>query len=290
LTYSDDEWTYDIKFQYFLADGAQLYGGYSRGFKAGGIGMDPEAGGGQPSGQNSLILQQLAGIGNGTGFADLEDPTYEPEYVDAWELGIKADYLEGRGRLNAAVFYNDIEDVQFSVFSGTGFTVFNASTAEVAGVEVESFFALTEGLQVSMSLTYLDAEYGDDIPPPAPPGRELTHAPDWAGALNLEYQRPIGAGLAGFANANWAYRGEHFNSYDIQNKQDDYDLLGLQLGIRSADGRWDVRLWCDNCLDETYAAAYFNTPFYFDDNLNQYHGQFLGAPRTYGLSLRLDMH
>jgi iron complex outermembrane receptor protein len=286
LSYDDSEWTYDVKFQYFLSPDIQMYGGYSRGFKAGGIGMDPEAGGGQPSGQNSALLLELAGRGNGTGFADIEDPSYDPEYVDAWELGLKSDYLDGRGRINVALFYNDIEDNQFSVFSGTGFRVLNASSSEVTGVELENFFAVTEHLRLGVSVTWLDTEYGDDIPAPADPGRELTLAPDWAAAINLGYERPITAGLAGFFNANWAYRGEQYMAYDIQDKQDEYSLLGLQLGIRSQDGRWNIRAWCDNCLDKNYATAYFNAPFYFDDNLQQYQGQFLGAPRTYGATLR----
>jgi iron complex outermembrane receptor protein len=287
--YSDDEWTYDLKFQYFFSPDAQLYGGYSRGFKAGGIGMDPEAGGGQPSGLNSPVLLELAGIGNGTGFAETEDPTYDPEYVDTWELGAKFDYLGGRARSNVALFYNDIEDNQFAVFSGTGFTVLNASSATVAGIELENFFALTRHLRADFSLTWLDTEFGDDIPEPAPPGRELTLAPEWAATLNLGYERPVSAILSGYVNANWAYRSEQYLAYDIQEKQAAYSLLGLQAGIRSATGQWDVRLWCDNCLDERYGTAYFNMPFYFDDNLDQYQAQFQGAPRTYGVSLRLNL-
>lgn len=36
------------------------------------------------------------------------------------------------------------------------------------------------------------------------------------------------------------------------------------------------------------ATAYFNAPFYFDDKLAQYQGQFLGPPRTYGVTLRVN--
>lgn len=287
-SYSDSEWTYDAKLQYFPLPDTQLYGGYSRGFKAGGIGMDPEAGGGQPSGLNSPLLQSLAGIGNGTGYADVEDATYKPEYVDTWELGLKSEYLDGRARTNLALFYNDIEDIQFSIFTGTGFTVLNASNAEVSGVELENFFAVTPHLRLGASVTWLDTQYGDDIPPPAAAGRELTLAPDWAGAVNLEYERPLSDALSGFVNANWAYRGEQHLAYDIQDRQSDYALLGMQAGVRGANGRWDVRAWCDNCLDETYATAYFNAPFYFDDNLAQYQGQFQGPPRTYGVTLRAN--
>ncbi|MEH6589024.1 MAG: TonB-dependent receptor [Halioglobus sp.] len=288
LEYSDDEWTYDIKFQYFFSSDAQLYGGYSRGYKAGGIGMDPEAGGGQPSGLNSPLLQQLAGMGNGTGFADLNDPSYAPEYIDAWELGLKTDYLDGRGRTNVALFYSEIEDNQFSVFTGTGFRVLNASTAEIKGIELENFFALTQHLRMGLSVTWLDTQYGDDIPEPAPPGRELTLAPEWAAAFNVGYEHPITGSLSGYMNANWAYRDEQYLSYDNQDQHDAYSLVGLQLGVRSSDRKWDVRVWCDNCLDETFATGFFNTPFYFDDNLEQYKGQFQGPPRTYGASLYLN--
>ena len=291
LTYSDGEWTYDIKLQYFVSNDMQVYGGYSHGFKSGGIGMDPEAGGGQPSGQNSPLLAGL-GVGNGTGYADTNDPTYDAEYIDTVELGLKADLLDGRARINLAVFYNDLKDNQFSVFTGTGFTVLNASSAEVTGIEMESFFALGEHWRLSAAVTWLDTAYGDDIPEPAPPGRELTLAPQWAAAVNLSYARDITQRLGFFANANWAYQGEQFLAYDIQDKHPDYTLLGLQLGLRNASGRWDIRAWCDNCLDETYATGYFNAPFYFDDQpaaeQGQYQGQFLGAPRTYGLSLRLN--
>ena len=153
---------------------------------------------------------------------------------------------------------------------------------------MENFFAVTPNLRLGASVTWLDTEYGDDIPPPAASGRELTLAPEWAAALNMEYERPLSGALAGFVNANWAYHGEQYLSYDIQDKQDDYSLLGLQLGVRTRDGRWDARVWCDNCLDETYATTYFNAPFYFDDNLKQYQNQFLGPPRTYGFTLRAN--
>jgi iron complex outermembrane receptor protein len=290
--YSDGEWTYDIKLQYFFTPETQVYGGYTRGFKAGGIGMDPEAGGGQPSGQNSKVLFDFLGMGNGTGFADLEDATYDPEYVDAWEMGLKSEYLEGRGRVDVAAFYNELKDNQFSIFTGTGFTVLNASTADVSGVEVENYFAVTPNLLLGASVTWLDTQYGDDVPAPglaeAPAGRNLTFAPDWAAAVNLQYERPLTDRLSGFINANWAYRGDHYVAYDIQDKQPDYALLGLQVGVRTQDGRWDVRVWCDNCADEQYATAYFNAPFYFDDTLAQYQGQFLGPPRTYGVTLRMN--
>ena len=67
-----------------------------------------------------------------------------------------------------------------------------------------------------------------------------------------------------------------------------YGLRKRELGVRTEDRHWDVRAWCDNCFDEQYATAYFNAPFYFDDTLAQYEGQFLDLPRTYGMTLRMN--
>jgi len=55
--------------------------------------------------------------------------TYDPEYVGTWEVGLKSDFLDGLGRTDLALFYTAITDNQFSIFTGTGFTVLNASTA-----------------------------------------------------------------------------------------------------------------------------------------------------------------
>ncbi len=156
-------------------------------------------------------------------------------------------------------------------------------------MEVENFFALTERLTVGASVTWLSSEYGDDNPEPAEPGRDLTYAPDWAAALNVSYERPLSERLAAFFNASWSYRGDQYMAYDIDIKQDDYSLLGLQVGLRTQDGRWDLRAWCDNCLDEFYATSYFKQPFYFNDNVTQLQGQFVGAPRTWGGTLRFNL-
>jgi len=53
--------------------------------------------------------------------------TYDPEYVGTWEVGLKSDFLDGLGRTDLALFYTAITDNQFSIFTGTGFTVLNAS-------------------------------------------------------------------------------------------------------------------------------------------------------------------
>jgi iron complex outermembrane recepter protein len=287
LTYKDSEWTYDAKVQFFATEDIATYLGYSHGFKAGGINLTPDSAGGQPSGLNSPEVLALQGTGNGTGFADPVDPTYEPEYIDTWELGLKSSYHEGSGRFNAAVFYNEIDDLQISLFTGTQFEILNASKATIFGVELENTYQVTDKLRIDLSMTYLDSKYDEDVPDGSPAGRELNYAPKWAGAAALAYEHPISSNLVAYSNLNWAYRGDQ--NYTPTTDIGSYQVVGLQIGLRDASDTWDVRVWCDNCADETYGTFHFNSPFYFQDvTYVPYESQFLGAPRTIGATLRLN--
>jgi iron complex outermembrane receptor protein len=39
-------------------------------------------------------------------------PGYDQEEVEAWEIGMKSDFLDGRARLNIALFDNEYTDLQ----------------------------------------------------------------------------------------------------------------------------------------------------------------------------------
>ena len=83
-----------------------------------------------------------------------------------------------------------------------------------------------------------------------------------------------------------------------QKEQDGYALFNARIGLRGPDDAWSVELWGQNIFNKDYAQVAFNTPFQaggsgapFTD-ANHYPGgrqlfsQFLGEPRTYGVTLR----
>ena len=271
----EEEWTYNIALQYFLNDTTQLYGGYARGYKAGGIDLLPDTGG-----QSVAILSPT-----GTGLSPALPTTYSPEYVDSYELGLKSDLLDGRARLNIAAFRMEFEDIQFSLFSGTGFLIDNAGTATSQGLEVEGSYVLTESLTTDLSLTFLDAQYGSDIPAPGRPNEDLNHAPDYAATFTLRYDQEVTNALAVFSNFSYSYRDSHSLVYGADAEEDGYDLVSFQMGLRDSSDRWSVTLWCDNCFDEEYVTFTYSQPFYFDNSNPGYPGE----PMTYGLTLRASM-
>ena len=124
----------------------------------------------------------------------------DPEYVDAYEIGYKMPFADGRASLRAAAFYYDYTDLQVGFVNEQSVVqTVNAASAENMGVEVEIAARLTEGLSANFSATWLDATYTDFVTGDYRnnfeqvnlKGNYLQNAPKYTlyGALN--YTRPV---------------------------------------------------------------------------------------------------
>ncbi len=165
-------------------DDILLYASYTRGYNAGGF---------------------SARAGN---VNDVTTP-FDPEFVNAYELGAKTDLFAGRLRLNAALFWNDYTNKQEEVIEpapppvSTSTTVRNAAEARMRGVELELSAVPLSWFRLDASAGYLDARYlsfptfvssGQFVSvPPQPPGtliaadfspNRLRRAPEWTASLS----------------------------------------------------------------------------------------------------------
>ncbi len=115
-----------------------LYGSYSEGFKAGGY-------------------NGLAGS-----VAQISKP-FLPQYTDAYELGVKAELLERKLRLNAAVFHNKIKNRQQTLTVTTGPSagafVVESYNAKLTGLELELAWKAMPGLQLWANGAINDGKY-----------------------------------------------------------------------------------------------------------------------------------
>jgi iron complex outermembrane receptor protein len=149
-----DDWsevTPKIGVQYFHTDDTQFYGTYTKGFRSGGYNFRIT---------NALAFEAL--------FPATGSRAFDEEQVDSFEIGMKHTTADGRGQLNAAVFLNDIKDMQrelnlSSPSSGVAQTIINTADAEIYGLELEGRYALTDSLLVTANLGLIDAEYTDVI-------------------------------------------------------------------------------------------------------------------------------
>ena len=118
-------------------DSTLIYASYSRGYKGGGFNppFDP------------------------TLYPDSQT-TFEPEYINSFEVGTKNVLLDGTLQANLAAFFYDYQGLQVSKIVNR--TSFNENTnAEIYGIESEFVFAPNAQLQLNANISYLHTEIKD---------------------------------------------------------------------------------------------------------------------------------
>ena len=253
-----------------------LYGGYSRGYKAGGFNMDR-------SGLSSPILTSLVGA---PVQPSIDEWIFLPETVDTYELGGKFSLDDWRAVLDISLFHEFFEGYQLTAFRGFAFEALNVPEVTSKGVEIEARGVVNNAVEIFGGLTYADVRFGSGPEHEFRAGRQLTHAPKVTGVGGVTLSFPLGP-LEGVFHIDARYTGEHNTGadLDIQKLQEAYTVVNARLIFNSAGGMnpWTVDFWAQNVTDEDYAITIFDAPLQ-DGTYNA----FLGDPRLYGVSIRYD--
>jgi len=228
-----------LNVNYALAEGVMVYGTYSRGFRSGGFAARPAA---------------PASVG-----------AYDPEYVDMFEIGLKALVLEDRLRFNAAVYRNDYEDYQAQVNRvGNSFDtrVLNAAAAEIDGVELELTALISPIFRIDATYAYTDAEITKvDLDPSLEAnfsaGHKLPYVSENTFSISPQLDVPLASGGSVLARLDYAYRDDFYGQ--IANspfeREKGYGLINGRIEYRSAADNWSVALYGINLADETYTRV-----------------------------------
>jgi outer membrane receptor protein involved in Fe transport len=264
---TEKEWSGTVKLAYDFSDDMMGYVSAARGYKAGGFNLDRVQVGVTP-----------------------QDDTYFPgEFVDSYELGLKTTWADGNLLFNAAVFHQEYEDFQLNSFLGTAFVVRSIPKVTSTGVDMDVLWQTgVTGLMLQGGLTYAQTEYGNDLLPDPDlhllPGGQMSFAPEWSGNASATYEWDIGSNLMGRFNVGAKYMSDYNTGSDLdpEKAQDAYTLVNARIGFGSQDRRWMVEFWGQNLTDETYKQVGIDAPIQAG-SWNAY----LGAPRTYGMTLRV---
>lgn len=257
-----DTWVYDASVKYSLSDETLLYFTVAHSWRPPGV---------------------TVGI-----TAPLPDDVLfgPPEESDAFELGLKSEWLDRRLRFNAALFYQEFdgfigrfEDVPYvndntqTVDEG-GFT-YNGD-AIAYGLEADLFWLISDEWNTQLSFTTQKGEFDDASVPcrdtdfdgqpdnganPAyadwgasgpvafcASDDPISNLPEWNATLQSEYVIPRDA-LEFYLRGLLNYQPENDN-FTTGFERDSFALMNLYAGVRSSDGRWDMTLWAKNALDE----------------------------------------
>ncbi len=279
-SFKDDDLSGTISAGYQVSQHVNLFARYARGYKSGGYNLSRTAPQTQP----------------GAPIANPKNVIFDPERVDAFELGGKFRFLEGRAQLNANLFYQTLEGYQTNAFDGTSFRIINAGGVDSKGLEWDYRLRLTDHLTLDGGGTLQDVKYTDfaNAGPTAAQAalgatvQNLTDkTPNFVSDVlisgGVTYARPVSSALGIRANLNYLYRSSYATAQDLDplSMQKGYVLLNASIGVGSLDQGWGLEVWVRNLTDERVLNLAFDTPFQTGNQSGV-----MEPPRMMGVTLR----
>ncbi|MDX1734501.1 MAG: TonB-dependent receptor [Halioglobus sp.] len=242
-----DEFTPMANLSFDVTEDVMLYASYSEGFKSGGF-------------TQRVFPPVVAGFTAPTGTPDIDlIPTYDPEFVDAFELGFKSTLMDGQVRFNGATFYSEYDDLQVQVFNSVAPVTENIGSASITGVELELQAAPGDGWLVEGSLSWLDAEYDDIETQLTLIGEdfEFERVPETSGALGVSKELSLADAGSVVVRVDWSFRDDTYNdAYNTEIlKTDSYDLWDASVRWTNSEGDLSVLLSGRNLGDEEYLVT-----------------------------------
>jgi iron complex outermembrane receptor protein len=222
-----------LGFDFHFNDDVMGYASYSRGFKAGAFDVRAQA----------VLL--------GTG-----DLPVKPEELDAYEIGLKSQFLDRRMKLNVTAFYYDWKDLQtFATIPGIGPAFLNLPKSRLTGQELEWQFAPGDDWTLRLYGAHLDTEVTDVGtlgPDAAVEGAPLPQAPEWtfnAGVFKgiaIGDQRLTLSANARHASEQWGTMNERPNT--LVKSSTFFDAsVAYEFG---AENRYSLTAWGENLTSE----------------------------------------
>jgi iron complex outermembrane receptor protein len=275
-----------VKPTFRFTDDIMAYASYARGYKAGGFNLDRERTPVSLTAANPYVVDT--------------DTHFAPETVDAYEVGTKTSWFNKSLLLNAAVFFQEYKGFQLNTFTGFTYVVASIPRVTSKGVDVDMLWAPpVKGLTFQGGFVYSDTRYGNFIPSDPSqillPGQRVSFAPLWSGSLAGAYEVPLNAALKLRTNLAYKYSAHYNTGSDLNphKAQGAYGLLDARIGVGT--DVWTVEAWAQNALNKDYYQVVFDQPFQSatvpaNTSPAEYKtlAGFLGQPRTFGLTLRLN--
>ncbi len=283
-----EEFTPRLSASYELTDDLNTYVSYSKGYKSGGWDMRGDA----------LLTPQTV---NG----------YDPETVNAYEVGLKGYAFDRRLSFATAVFLSKYKDqqvtTQVAVPAGIASSVDNAGRSTLYGVEFEAAAKLSANLSANVAVGYIHAKYDEfnrfvpgGAPNPLNPSQTIPaggqvvnvadlygfqNTPEWTGNINLTWRGDVAGGEL-VITPMVSYR-DSYQQFELPLPlldQKAFTLVDLTASWAPEGGRYKLSVTGKNLTNERYRTGGYNfgVPTYNNSVIG-----FYGPPRTYAASLEV---
>ncbi|WP_263143909.1 TonB-dependent receptor [Pseudomonas sp. RIT-PI-AD] len=260
-TWSD--YTYDLTPEYRLSDNARVYFRYAYGFRSGGY--------------NAGVTSQATVT------------TVDPEYLTAYELGLKSEWFDGRLNANASLFYYDYEDIQLNIVTAvnnqTVSRLANGAEGEAYGAEFELEAIPLQNLHLNFALGLLHTEFTDYTSGSNDySGNKFVRAPSVSAVIGADYRIPLDVGGALILGTDWNTRSRQYffsNDQSQSMRSGGYTLGNARVTYELPGETTRVSAYVDNLTDKEYRNHTLPGGY-------QSAGLMYGDPRTFGVSVTTD--
>ncbi|HUD93644.1 TonB-dependent receptor [Sphingobium sp.] len=180
-------------------------------------------------------------------------PTYGPDKVTDYELGLKSDLFDRKLSLELSGFWIDWRDIQIQRVT-LGSYVDNGPSAVSRGFEASGTVRPARGLEIYGNIAYTDAHLTEDLPTGSAlgiSGDRLPLTPRWGGAAGATYTVPLSGDWNGDLGIDWRHvgwrAGAFPNAGQVRFHLPSYDTVDLRAGV--SNDRWTFTLYAKNLGD-----------------------------------------
>lgn len=235
----------------------------------------------------------------------------DPENSDAWELGLKSIWLDGRLVVNIALFHAEYDDFQAQslldpdpddLLPGS-LVLVNAGEVSTEGVEIEFLSQPLDNWYIGGGLAYTDAtiedyprgncsagqKYRGECPDEFQDlsGGQLPYTPEWKLTLNTEYRIALDMPAEIVIGAD--LRAQDDVLFDLSQDeftwQDSYTIVDARVALAGTETGYRITAFVKNVFDEDYATVLFANANELQTH-SYVHLVPKNANRTWGMELR----
>ncbi len=276
----NDDVIYKLGAQYNIDEDRMVYFLFSQGFKLGGVNSSRAA--------NTGLIPK----------------TFDADFLNNYELGIKSQWLDQRLQINASVFlmkWDDYHDTVFGIGPWWVRGTVNAETAESKGIEINATWQATDRLQFRGSVYLGNAEFTDTFLDPGDgdveirDGMPMPGAPDEKAWLSITYDIPNVFGGDLWFYYDVSYQSETWNhtsdirDRDMEGLSPSWTISNLRVGLE-LENDLTFTLMVSNLFDEpshSYTSTTLNGYAELFGQANPIHNiRAEGRPRTAWLSMK----
>ncbi len=267
------------------------YASYARGYKAGGFNLDRV---------QCTIGQPGCAPGSAAAITPINNTAFGDETNDSYEIGEKATLFNRKLLLNATLFYQKYTGFQLNTFNGLVFVVTSVPQVISKGVDADFVWFAGKDLSFQGGVTYADTRYHLNDAQLAnlvqqtgfqgTNNSRMSLAPLWSVSLSSTYTMSVGDGFMARFNLGGKYSSGYNTGSDLDpgKYQSGYVLANGRIAFGPRDEHWALEIWGENLLNTNYQQIAFNSGFQnVPTNATGVLDAFLGAPRTYGATVRV---